>query len=375
MIVALIVVLAVSAVMDLALGVWASAFWESYRQTWFMNPAFADGRELQLLGLVLGLILIFFAALQFDSIRAIRRGREGVYRFPIFFGGYLLASSIVTFLVIQGWDPKVMPLGGLEFLVTDGLRGGCLVALGILAMRAPATVTELRLPKPESMGMEHAPEGSRDREPWRKRERERGGRNRSDRSGSRRGAGRRSAESSHQPQQPRQQQPPRPQQRSSGSAESVRSSAPEAAKDRSLSVVVRGDFRSGSDRGPSSADNDGNESTGREGRRRRRRRGSTAQRSERGSDSNESTNGAGMERANARADMTSAPFGSKPVQENGLIPGGAEARPNEARSASRPIEQRDVVDLVSPSGEGLERPKGSDSSFGRNRRSGGPRRR
>ena len=332
--VALTVVLAVSAVMDLALGVWASAFWESYRTTWFMNPAFVGGREPQLLGLVLGLILIFFAAMQFDTIRGIRRDRERVYRFPIFFGGYLLVSSIATFLVIQSWDPNVMTMGGTEFLLVDGLRGGCLIAFGILAMRAPATVTELRLPKQATVAMDRADDRPRDREPWRRRGRE-SGRNRSDRSGSKRGGGRRAAKASNASQQ-RQGQSPR-QQQPSGGAESARTGQSEAAKDRSLSVVVRGDFRSGSDRGESTSESGGNES-GRDGRRRRRRRGGSASpRSERESDSNESTNGAGSERANARAGMRGASFASEPFSPNGNGTEGAvlETRAGGVESASR----------------------------------------
>lgn len=291
--VALTVVLAVSAVMDLALGVWASAFWESFRRTWFLAPAGADGHEPQLLGLVLGLILIFFAAMQIDAIVGIRREREGTYRFPVLFGAYLIVSSVVTFLVIQAWSPEVMSMGGLEFLLTDGLRGGCLVVLGVLAMRAPATVTELRLPKQATKG-NHSSGSSRDREPWR-RGREGRGRNRSDRSGSQRGQGRRPAESANRSQQSRSQQPSR---QSRPSAEPARSGAA-GEKGRSLSVVVRGDFP-GPNRGQSSPGNGGNE-TGRDGRRRRRRRSSAAQRSERGNDSVESTHGAGMEGENARA--------------------------------------------------------------------------
>src|SRR5690606_10172205 len=164
MIVALTVVLAVSAVMDLALGVWASAFWESFRTTWFINPARAAGQEPQLLGLVTGLILIFFAALQADTIRGIRQEREGVYRCPNF-----------------------MTMDGLEFLLVDGIRGGCLVAFGILAMREPATVKELRLPKHVLAELERTGERSRDQS--RRRRGRDGGRNRSDRSGSKRGGG------------------------------------------------------------------------------------------------------------------------------------------------------------------------------------------
>jgi hypothetical protein len=321
--------------MDLVLGVWASAFWESYRTTWFMNPARAAGHEPQLLGLVIGLILIFFAAMQIDTIRGIRQEREGVYRFPIFFGGYLLVSSIATFLVMQGWSPKIMTMGGFEFLLVDGLRGGCLVAFGILAMRAPATVTELRLPKQAMVGSDRAEESSRDREPWRRRGRE-SGRNRSGRSGSKRGGGRRTAAEASNATQQRQGQSPR-QQRQSGGAESARSGSSEAAKDRSLSVVVKGDFRSGSDRGASSGESGGNES-GRDGRRRRRRRGDSAStRSERGSDSNESTNGAGSERANARAGTRPASLASESFSPNGNGTEGAvlETRAGGVESASR----------------------------------------
>src|SRR5690606_28212738 len=167
---------------------------------------------------------------------------------------------------IQGWNPNFMTMDGLEFLLVDGIRGGCLVAFGILAMREPATVKELRLPKHVLAELERTGERSRDQS--RRRRGRDGGRNRSDRSGSKRGGGRRAAAEASSPSQQRQGQSPR-QQRQSGSAEPARSGSSEAAKDRSLSVVVKGEFRSGSDRSASSSDSGGNESS-RDGRRRRR---------------------------------------------------------------------------------------------------------
>jgi hypothetical protein len=365
MILALIVVLAVSALLDLALGAWASVSWESFRQTWFLPPAGAAGHEHQLLGLVLGLILIFFAALQLDAIRGIRKEREGAYRIPILFGGYLVVSSIVTFLAIQGWSPKVTPRGGLEFLLMDGLRGGFLVALGILALHAPPTVRRLRLPKQVAVRAQHTTELSRDRDPWRKRGREGGGRNRSDRSGSRRGQGGRSAKSSQQ-------------QRPSAPAEPARTSGAEVGtKDRSLSVVVKGDYRSSTDREPGSTDSAGNEPMGRDGRRRRRRKGTSGRRSERGSDSQESSTGTGMEHAHARADEARAMDGSATAQSNGraTVQGALEAPAKRAGAASSAVDPRDALDMVGAF-EGESRPaKSNGSDFGRNRRPRGSRKR
>ncbi len=135
----LCVVLGLSALMDLALGVWASAAWGSFTETWRLQSfqvsaqATADAR---LLGTVLGFCLLMFAALQVQIILWIRRGWEQGHRLTVIFGAYLLISSVVTSLLFH------RP----EFLWVDGLRGILLGALALLSLNTPATVRELRLP-------------------------------------------------------------------------------------------------------------------------------------------------------------------------------------------------------------------------------------
>ncbi|MCA9728385.1 MAG: hypothetical protein R3E12_11780 [Candidatus Eisenbacteria bacterium] len=365
MILALIVVLAVSAVVDLALGAWASASWESFAGTWFHAPAPVAGHEPQLLGLVLGLILIFFAAAQFDTIRGIRQDREGVYRFPILFGGYLFVSSVVTFLVIQSWNAKVMTMDGYEFLLMDGLRGGLLVTFGLLAMRAPATVRELRLPKQAQARADRVAR-SHERGSGPRRGRDGGRRGRSDRSDSRRQE-RRSARKSTKS-------------KPSAPVEAGRPSAPDAGgKDRSLSVVVKGEFRSGSDRDSESAEGNGSDAGARDGRRRRRRRGGTGRRSTRGGDAGDSSAGTGSIDADARLDEARAVSRAETsaTRSNGTTgSSGVEAQGTHHNgSSSTAALPYEVTDLIG-SPEGVSKPvTSSGSGFGRGRRPASSRRR
>lgn len=147
----LVVLLSLSALLDVVLGVWAGAFWPSYVRQWL--PSIRDAGlwgppprppgpggtagEIRLLGLVLGLCLLCFAALQGLALVWMRRGKEEAYAVVLLFGFWLIASSTVIFAVFR--HPA--------FLLIDGMRGALLIVATVFALRAPATVRELRLPE------------------------------------------------------------------------------------------------------------------------------------------------------------------------------------------------------------------------------------
>lgn len=143
---ALIVLLGLSAVVDLALGAWASVSWRSFADVWFSESVKTQmvGPGPQLLGLVLGLMLIGFAVLQGLAIRWIRNDRDAGYHVVYFFAAYLVVSSVLTTVFLPGRDLVLM--GWPLFLLVDGVRGACLGALAYLAQREPSTISKLRLP-------------------------------------------------------------------------------------------------------------------------------------------------------------------------------------------------------------------------------------
>jgi hypothetical protein len=139
MTIALYVLLGLSVLIDLALGAWASVAWGSFAQTWRLAAGNTQAvQSLHLTGLVLGLVLFFFAALQILAWRWIRAEKEEGFTVLIWFGCYLIGSSLITFLVFRSRP---------EFLVIDGLRGALLAVFSVAALRSPATVRELRLPE------------------------------------------------------------------------------------------------------------------------------------------------------------------------------------------------------------------------------------
>lgn len=300
---ALKVVLGLSIILDLALGAWASVAWGSFAETWFPT-ATNLGREPQLLGLVLGLILIFFAVMQALALHWIRNEREGGFHFVICFGSYLVASSLIVFGACKFGAPNavggsVVPLGGIEFLLIDGLRGAALVMLGLLAMNEPATVRELRLPERDRTyagrnQVDARPRG--DRNGGERGFQRRGGRGRSnrernvnnapaasetrtERSGPRdRNRRQRSGAAGGSEYRDRRNAEDRNKRRPRGeSIEPSRTPAeigtgsPET--DRSLAVVVRGDFRGGDAGGIESGEGRGSSEPGDRSRRRRGGRG------------------------------------------------------------------------------------------------------
>jgi hypothetical protein len=164
--IALYLVVGLSALLDLALGAWASVAWRSFAGAWRLHFAESTG-DPQLLGLVLGLALIFFAVLQGLALWWIRREKEPGHWVLISFGFYLILSSLITFLAFHS---------RFDFLLVDGLRGALLVVLATAVLRAPATVRELRLPERSrpDRPRRKAP-GERGRGPREREERGRGG--------------------------------------------------------------------------------------------------------------------------------------------------------------------------------------------------------
>ncbi len=137
---ALLALLGLSVLVDLVLGSWAGAAWESYVNTWLPDLrllAGAQADDVRLLGLVLGLCLLCYAAIQILAMVWIRAEKEEGLTLALVFGGYLIVSSVVTFLVFQG---------RIEFLLMDGLRGALMTVFAVVLRNEPSTIRVLRLP-------------------------------------------------------------------------------------------------------------------------------------------------------------------------------------------------------------------------------------
>ncbi len=157
--IALLVFLGLSVLVDLALGAWASAAWGSFTSVWklhFEDLGMPAAGDAHLLGLVLGLALLCFAAVQILAMVWTRAQKEEGPRLAILFGIYLIVSSIVTAVLFRN---------RLEFLLVDGIRGAALCVLAVLALNEPSTVRSLRLPGAHEQsrirGREPEPERSR----------------------------------------------------------------------------------------------------------------------------------------------------------------------------------------------------------------------
>lgn len=137
---ALLALLGLSVLVDLVLGSWASAFWDNYVNTWLPELrllADAQADDVRLLGLVLGLCLLCYAAIQILAVVWIRADKEEGLTLALVFGGYLIVSSVITFLVFQG---------RIEFLLVDGLRGALITVFAVVLRNEPSTIRVLRLP-------------------------------------------------------------------------------------------------------------------------------------------------------------------------------------------------------------------------------------
>lgn len=236
--VTLSVVLGFSVLVDLALAAWAGVAWgpaehgiPSFLRFWLpslVSLPGASAADARLLGLVLALCLLGFAALQALALRWVWTENEAGPRVAIVFGVWLVVSSLAVFLAFQRW----------EFLLVDGLRGAALAVFGVVALHAPATVRELRLP-----------EKSRERRPESGRLRDRDTRERRRVGSGDRGARRPGSDRGLRTDRSRDRRPGR-EQAPAGRRDlsSARAEEPERAErrdlpeesDRSLKVVIRG---------------------------------------------------------------------------------------------------------------------------------------
>jgi hypothetical protein len=416
-------VLGFSAAVDLALGAWASVAWGSFKQTWFVqrhivggNPLVGGEPQLRLMGLVLGLILLFFALLQGWAIRWIRKEQDSGFHLVILFGGYLVVSSIVTFWVFRGVD----------FLILDGIRGAVLVALGFLAMNEPSTVTELRLPKGlgERSGargrrqqVSRTARGRRDRDGNRRRDRK-GDKDRG-RGPSRKGGRPAAAESAGGAAGRKRSEPGAPggtpggrgRRRSSGASTGDgrgpsrtrgidnRSRSPEELfesesseklparergdETRSLAVVVRGGLPGERPSSEEEGAENGNANGRGSDRGRRRRRSRRSRGGESGGSADARTDAPASEgvepdrgpeeAAEPMAVPESSASAEVKVENEAQTDEDARRETPERQPVGEPDEVLDMFDLLGDTAK--EHPSGGDSEFGRTRRPAGPRRR
>ncbi|MBU1702252.1 MAG: hypothetical protein KJ970_08970 [Candidatus Eisenbacteria bacterium] len=147
MITIFLVLLAISGLVDAALGIWAIAGWSSFT-SFFLNGSTLGGTA-QMMGFLLGLVLLFFSYLQVQAILWIRQENEDGYRIGLSFAIWLVASSVVMWLRFQ------MPI----FLMIDGARGLILGVIGWVAIYSPNTISKLTLPT----GSSHTKPGQEER--------------------------------------------------------------------------------------------------------------------------------------------------------------------------------------------------------------------
>ncbi len=172
-------VLAVSAVIELAFGVTAITNPGFVASTGFGTAQTDLNVYVRLLVFVLGLVALGAAALHLLVIRWLRRDKREAYDLAIGLGGAILLVGGAGILYSQ--LAAGVHGGAVYLFLIDGIRGAFLGIAGFLALSAPATVRELRLPAQRDRG--RAPRSDRDaiREPRRGGERdrrERGGRDR-----------------------------------------------------------------------------------------------------------------------------------------------------------------------------------------------------
>lgn len=140
---ALNLVLWVSAILDLGLAAWAGFAWKSFATFWFAAPVPPAGPEIRLLGFVITLMLVFFAALQFLIQRALQRDERSFLTVTLVFGSYLVLSSVATTLLPFAESLRY----SWGFLAVDGVRGALLTLFSALLLREPPSIRSLSLPR------------------------------------------------------------------------------------------------------------------------------------------------------------------------------------------------------------------------------------
>jgi len=234
---ALIVLLGLSALIDVALGAWAGVAWTSFANQWFPGVSYMVDRDPRLLGFVLACLLFFVAALHLLALIWIKKERSEGFGIATAVGIYLALSAILTFAAFRR----------TEFLLVDGLRGVLLVVTSLLGVNEPSTVRSLRLPD-RSSETDKGPERERGRQGRDRRDgrRERGRNGRSDGRRDRRGGEKHEKRARSGDAGGAKPKPERP------AAEQTRVRVGEANEEakRSLAVVVKGGFKNRPEGGP-----------------------------------------------------------------------------------------------------------------------------
>jgi hypothetical protein len=144
----LLMILAVSGVIELAVGLWALAMPASFASMWLEIPQLSASGQfrgpVQVLLFVIGWAGIAMSALHLLAFAWLRSEKREAYRLSIALGSALTFLGVATFLYGTFGQPPLA--NSLYLLLVDGLRGVVLGLAGVLAMNAPATVRELRLP-------------------------------------------------------------------------------------------------------------------------------------------------------------------------------------------------------------------------------------
>lgn len=227
---ALIVLLGISGLIDVALGAWAGVAWTSFANQWFPGVTYMVDQDPRLLGFVLACMLFFVAALHLLALIWIRKERPEGFGIATAVGIYLALSSILTFVVFRR----------TEFLLIDGLRGALLVLTSLMGVNEPSTVRSLRLPERSSV-TDKGNERERGRQGRDRRDgrRERGRNGRGDGRRDRRGGEKREARARGGDAGGAKPRPER------AAQEQTRVRAGEANEEakRSLAVVVKGGFK------------------------------------------------------------------------------------------------------------------------------------
>lgn len=138
----LIITLVLSGLIDLVVGLWALLVPAGFAHRWLGVTQLSD--PLQILIFVIGLAAIGLAALHIMAIRWLQLEKPEGFHLSIALGAAIAVVGIATYFFAQMRTPGIQ--NTIYLLAIDGLRGVILGVAGVVAMNAPATVTELRLP-------------------------------------------------------------------------------------------------------------------------------------------------------------------------------------------------------------------------------------
>lgn len=144
----LLTILAFSGAIELVVGVWALMAPTSFASMWLEIPQLSAAGQfrgpIEVLLFVIGWAGLAMAALHLLAFAWLRSEKREAYRLSIALGGALTVLGLAIFIFGRFGEPPLAR--SLYALFLDGLRGAILGLVGVLAMNAPATVRELRLP-------------------------------------------------------------------------------------------------------------------------------------------------------------------------------------------------------------------------------------